>query len=187
MVPEADIQTTDAGLAPTGEGWFVLNAREARWRARPGRGHSLPLTGWSDEECETLFPQLGINLLVLSPGEPIGMYHWEADAEGFLVLSGEALLIIEGQERPLRQWDFVHCPPRSNHMIVGAGAGRCAILAMGSREYMAGPEWGGYTVDEAALRHGAGVEQETSDAKLAYARFPQPAPAPYEDGWLPDD
>jgi glyoxylate utilization-related uncharacterized protein len=115
------------------------------------------------------------------------MYHWEADAEGFLVLSGEALLIIEGQERPLRQWDFVHCPPRSNHMIVGAGAGRCAILAMGSREYMAGPEWGGYTVDEAALRHGAGVEQETSDAKLAYARFPQPVPARYEDGWLPDD
>jgi uncharacterized cupin superfamily protein len=185
MVPEADMKTTEAGLAPTGEGWFVVNAREARWRKRPGRGHSLPLTGWTDEECETLFPQLGINLLVLEPGEPIGRYHWEADAEGFLVLYGQALLIIEGQERSLGQWDFVHCPPRSNHMIVGAGEGPCAVMAVGSREYMATPEWGAYTVDEAAVRHGAGVEQETSDAAVAYARYPESTPARY-DGWLPD-
>jgi uncharacterized cupin superfamily protein len=164
----------------------VVNAREARWRKRPGRGHSLPLTGWSDEQCETLFPQLGINLLVLEPGEPIGVYHREADAEGFLVLSGEALLIIEGQERPLRQWDFVHTPPGTNHMIVGAGDGRCTILAMGSREYMATPEWGVYTGDDAALRHGVGVEQETSDPGVAYARYEDPSPARYEEGWLAD-
>jgi uncharacterized cupin superfamily protein len=187
MVREAAIETTDDGLAPTGEGWFVVNAREGRWRKRPGRGHSLPLTGWTDEECERLFPQLGVNLIVLEPGEPIGMYHWEADAEGFLVLAGEALLIVEGQERPLRQWDFVHTPPRTNHMIVGAGEGPCAILAMGSREYMARPEWGAYTVDEAALRHGVGVEQETSDPAVAYARYPESAPARYRDGWLPDN
>src|SRR5688572_17578045 len=111
MVPEAPLETTDAGLVPAGPGWFVLNAREARWRRREGRGHNLAFTGTTDVEAETLFPQLGVALCVLEPGEPIGMYHWETEQEGFLVLYGEALLIVEGQERPLRQWDFVHCPP----------------------------------------------------------------------------
>ena len=45
---------------------------------------------------------------------------------------------------------------------------------------------GGYTVDEVALRHGAGAEEETSDADLAYARFPETQPTRYRDGWLPD-
>jgi hypothetical protein len=98
--------------------------------------------------------------------------------------AGAALLIIEGQERPLGQWDFVHSPPGSNHIIVGAGDGPCVVLAMGSRQHMATPEWGAYTVDEAALRHGAGVEQETSDSAVAYARYPESTPARY-DGWLP--
>src|SRR5213596_1294581 len=113
-------------LVAAGEGWFVLNAREARWRHREGRGDSLPFEGATD------FPQVGINLFVLGPGEPIGMYHWEADQEDFLLLSGEALLLVEGQERPLRPWDFVHCPPKTNHMIVGAGAGPCVVLAVGA-------------------------------------------------------
>jgi uncharacterized cupin superfamily protein len=178
MVPEAPLERTEAGLVPVGEGWFVLNAREARWRHRPGRGESLPFEG------ETDFPQVGITLYVLGPGEPIGMYHWEADQEDFLVLSGEALLIIEGEERQLRQWDFVHCPVDSEHMIVGAGDGPCAVLAVGAREHQEGDGWGGYTVNEAALRHGVGVEEETSDADQAYARFPDPEPTPY-GGWLP--
>jgi uncharacterized cupin superfamily protein len=185
MVPEARLEQTEAGLAPVGEGWFVLNAREARWRHREGRGNSLPFTGWSDAECETYFPQLGIGLYILEPGEPIGMYHWEADQEGFLILSGEALLLIEGQERPLRQWDFVHCPPLTEHMIVGAGDGPCTLLAIGAREHMARPDWGAYTVDEIALRHGVGVEEETSDAGVAYARFSPTEPTPYRAGWLP--
>jgi uncharacterized cupin superfamily protein len=112
------------------------------------------------------------------------MYHWEADQEDFLVLSGEALLIVEGHERPLRQWDFVHCPPETRHMIVGAGDGPCTILAVGAREHQTG-DWGAYTVDEVALRHGVGVEEETSDASVAYARFPAPEPARFRDGWLP--
>jgi hypothetical protein len=99
MVPEAPLQRTEAGLVPAGEGWFVLNAREARWRRRGGRGMSLAFTGSTDFEAETYFPQLGVNLAILGPGEPIGMYHWEADQEAFLVLSGEALLIVEGQEK----------------------------------------------------------------------------------------
>jgi uncharacterized cupin superfamily protein len=184
VVTEAALETTEAGLAPVGHGWFVLNAREARWRHRPGRGNSLPFTGWTDEECETVFPQLGISLFVLGPGEPIGMYHWEADQEDFLVLRGEALLLVEGQERPLRQWDFVHCPPETRHIIIGAGDGPCVVLAAGSREHQVGA-WGAYPVDDLALRRGAGVEEETDDAEVAYARFPPSEPTPYREGWLP--
>ena len=184
MVPEAEFEETEAGLVPASGGWFVLNAREARWIHREGRGKSLPFTGWTAFEAETYFPQVGVSLFVLGPGEPIGMYHWEADQEDFLVLSGEALLIVEGQERPLRQWDFVHCPPKAGHMIVGAGNGPCTVLAIGAREHQTG-EWGAYPVDEVALRHGAGVEEETSDAELAYARFPTSQPTRYRDGWLP--
>jgi uncharacterized cupin superfamily protein len=183
---EASLKATDAGLVPDGPGWFVVNAREARWTRREGRGRSLPLTGW--KESEVYFPQVGLNLFVLGPGEPIGMYHWEADQEGFLVLSGEALLIVEGEERPLRQWDFVHCPPETRHMIVGAGDRPSVVLAVGGREHVEQHCSGGaYTVDEAALRHGAGVEEETSDEELAYARFPASEPTRYRDGWLPGD
>ena len=109
---------------------------------------------------------------MLGPGEPIGMYHWEANQEDFLVLSGEGLLIVEGEERPLRPWDFVHCPAETKHIIVGAGATPCVVLAVGAREHQAGTDWGGYTVDEVALRHGAGVEQETSDAATGVQPLP---------------
>jgi uncharacterized cupin superfamily protein len=180
MVPEARLERTEAGLVPAGEGWFVINAREERWRHAEGRGARLDFDG------EPEFPQVGINLFVLAPGEPMGMYHWEADQEDFLVLSGKALLIVEGEERPLRQWDFVHCPPNTNHIIVGAGETPCAVLAIGAREHQAGPEWGGYPVDETALRHGAGVERETNEADEAYARVPKRKPTRYREGWLPE-
>ncbi|HYX87993.1 MAG TPA: cupin domain-containing protein [Gaiellaceae bacterium] len=185
MVPEARLEQTEHGLVPAGHGWFVLNAREARWRHREGRGEALLLTGSTDAEVEANFPKVGVNLALLEPGRPMSMYHWEAEQEDFLVLDGEALLIIEGQGRPLRQWDFVHCPVGTNHVIVGAGDRPCLVLAVGSREKMGSPDWGAYTVDEAALRHGAGVERETTDPKEAYARFPPPQPTSYRDGWLP--
>src|SRR3954465_5410526 len=111
MVPEAPVRQTEDGFVPGSPGWFVGTGRGARWRERPGRGYSLPLSGWSDEECETHFTQLGVNLVVLAAGEPLAMYHWEVAAKGFLVIAGEPLLFIEGEERPLRQWDYVHCPP----------------------------------------------------------------------------
>ena len=180
MVPEAPLESSEHGLVPQGEGWFVLNAREAPWRQAEGRGAISVLEG------EQRFSQLGIHLFVLGPGEPISMYHWEADQEDFLVLAGEALLIVEGEERPLRQWDFVHCPPGTKHVIVGAGATPCLVLAVGARDRSTGPDWGGYTVDETALRHGAGVEQETTDQHQAYARFTKRALNRYQKGWLPD-
>jgi len=184
MVPEAELAETEAGLVPGGEGWFVVNARDARWIHREGRGEALPFTGWTEHEAETYFPQLGVALVVLAPGEPIGMYHRETDQEDFLVLAGDALLLVEGQERPLRQWDFVHCPPQTEHIIVGAGSGPCTVLAVGAREHQTG-DWGAYTVHEVALRHGVGVDEETSDAQRAYARFPSPQPVRYRDGLLP--
>jgi uncharacterized cupin superfamily protein len=180
MVVEARLDSTEHGLVPAGDGWFVLNARDARWRDGEGRGAIC------DFEGEPGFPQLGINLSVLEPGETMAMYHWEADQEDFLVLAGEALLLVEGDERPLRRWDFVHCPPGTKHVIVGAGNGPCLVLAVGARDRSTGPEWGGYSVDEAALRHGAGVERETTDPQQAYARFPPREPTRYRSSWLPD-
>jgi uncharacterized cupin superfamily protein len=185
VIPEAELEQTEAGLVPAGKGWFVINAREARWRDRKERGQSLPFTGTTQRDLEEYFPQLGVNLARLAAGEPMSMYHWEDDQEDFLVLAGEPLLIVEGQERPLRQWDFVHCPAGTRHTIVGAGDEPCLVLAVGSRTTVGTAEWGSYTVDEAALRHGAGVEEETTDAEQAYARYPDPEPARYRDGWLP--
>jgi len=146
----------------------------------------VPLTGWTEFEAETYFTQLGVNLVVLGPGEPIGMYHWEPDQEDFLVLDGEALLIVEGQERPLARWDFVHCPAGTNHILVGAGQRPCVLLAVGARENSTDANRGGYAVDAAALRHGVGVERQTSDVHEAYARFPAPRSAHYRDGSLAD-
>jgi mannose-6-phosphate isomerase-like protein (cupin superfamily) len=187
MVPEAPLEQTDAGLAPAGEGWFVMNARDARWREKPGRGVSLALTGSTDWEAETLFPMLGVNISVIEPGQPSAMYHWENDAEAFLVLYGEALLLVEGQERPLKQWDFVHFPPKTAHIVVGAGDGPCAILMLGSRQFMTSDDWGCYVPDPVAAKYGCSVEEETADADLAYSRFGESTFSAYREGWLPGE
>jgi uncharacterized cupin superfamily protein len=180
MVPEAPLEQTEHGLVPQREGWFVLNARESRWLHADGR------SAWCDFEGEQDFPQLGLNIQVLDPGVPMSMYHWEADQEDFLVVSGEALLIVEGEERPLRAWDFVHCPPGTKHTIVGAGDGPCVMVAVGGRAHQDTPGWGGYSVDEAAIRHRAGVEQETADPREAYANVSGRSFLGYREGWLPE-
>ena len=148
MVPEARLEETDAGLVPATAGWFVMNVCDARWRDQPGRGHSLPLTGADEHEAETFFPMLGMAIRVVNPGEPTDTYHWETEQEDFLVLSGEALLIVEGQERPLKQWDFVHCPPETRHAFVGAGERPCVILCASSRQFQKDGPWGYYCADE---------------------------------------
>ena len=184
MPSEAGLDPGPHGLVPTGPGWFVLNAREARWFGKPGQGHSLPLTGHDAYEAETFFPLLGMSIRVFGPSQPSTMYHWEADQEDFLVLSGEALLIIEGEERPLHAWDLVHCPPNTSHTIVGAGDGPCVVVAVGVRDRSVdSPDWGGYPVDDVALRHGAGVEEETNEPEKAYAGFTRRTPTRYTD-WL---
>ena len=106
MVPEAPMDETETGRVATGDGWFVLNAKDARWYHAEGRPALCNLEG------ETFFPQVGINIVVLWPGQPMAMYHWEADQEDFLVLSGEALLIVEGEERPLESGTSCIVRPR---------------------------------------------------------------------------
>lgn len=179
MVPEAKLERTQHGLIARGEGWYVLNARDSEWRSAEGRGAICDLEG------DTPFPQVGFHVFVLGPGEPMSMYHWEADQEDFLVVSGEALLLAEGEERRLRTWDFVHCPTGMSHNILGAGDGPCVVVAVGAREHQDGPGWGAYPVDEVASRHGAGVEEETNDPDVAYAHVPWRMPTSYRDGWLP--
>jgi uncharacterized cupin superfamily protein len=180
VAAEAKLERTEHGLVPAEEGWFVLNARDAAWRERDGRGFYSEFEGF---EGKAELRQVGFFVVVLRPGEPMAMYHWEADQEDFLVLSGEALLVVEGEERPLRAWDFVHCPAGTKHVIVGAGESICVIVAVGARDRSTGTDWGAYTVDEAALRHGAGVERETTESAEAYARFGPSKRAAY-GGWL---
>ena len=158
--------------------WFVRNLRESKWWDRGPRGFVTELVGDDDA-------QVGVNVFVLGPGESMSMYHWEADQEGFLVLSGEALLIVEDEEQPLRQWDFFHCPAPVPHTIVGAGSGPSVILAIGAREHANG-DWGGYPYSELAMQHDASAEEETTDADVAYARFQDRQPGEYRDGWLPN-
>jgi len=179
VVPEAELQQTDHGLVPTGDGWFVLNARDSRWYHGESRG------AFCDFEGDQDFPQVGVNLQVLMPGQPMAMYHWEVDQEDFLVLSGEALLIVEGEERTLRAWDFFHCASLTKHTIVGAGDGPCIVVAIGARGNQEGPDWGGYTADETAARHGVGVEEDTNEPEKAYANWIRRQHAGYQEGWLP--
>jgi uncharacterized cupin superfamily protein len=158
--------------------------RDAVWRHVDGRG--AVCVALDDFEGERRFEQLGVNAFVLSPGEPMAMYHWETDQEDFLVVSGEAVLIIEGEERQLRAWDFVHCPPNTKHVIIGAGIGPCIVIAVGARERSTEPDSLGFTVDEVAKRHGVSVEEDTTNPDVAYAPLPSREPTAYHDGWLPE-
>jgi uncharacterized cupin superfamily protein len=186
VVPEAELQETEAGLVPASAGWFVLNAREARWFDNPGRGHSVPLTGCDEYEAESFFPMLGLAIRVVRPGEPTSVYHWETEQEDFLVLSGEALLIVEGEERKLEQWDFVHCPPGTKHAFVGAGDGPCVLLCASSRQFQKDGPWGFYCADETAARHGASAPEDTQDGDVADAGGAPRRATRYPDGLLPD-
>jgi len=174
VVPEAPLESTESGLVPRGEGWFVLNAREARWQEGA-------FGAYTRFEGDARFPQVGINLSVLAPGQPSCMYHGEDEQEDFLVLQGECLLLIEGEERPLKAWDFVHCPAWTEHVFVGAGEGPCAILAVGTRTNKGVV----YPVSELAQRHGAGVAKTTPDPDVAYAGNAEDVPVAFREGWLP--
>jgi uncharacterized cupin superfamily protein len=175
-VPEAPLRRSDAGLAPAGPGWFVLNLADAAWRGARGWGRYSPL-----EPPGERFEQLGIGVHVLEPGERNGLYHGEEAQQDFLVLHGECLLLVEGRERALRQWDFVHAPRWTRHIFVGAGEGPCAILMVGARFPGRRLE---YPVDPVALRHGAGVERATTSAREAYAGTPELTRRPYRPGDL---
>lgn len=175
-VPEATLKETEAGLMPEGEGWFVLNARDAAWWRSDALGQATVFEG------EPEFPEVGVHVEVLLPGQPNCMYHGESSQEDFLVLAGECIVVLEGEERRLKAWDFVHCPPMAEHVFVGAGDGPCIIVMVGRRK------GGGeilYPVNDVAAKHGASVLEDTPNPKEAYARFPRPERSAYQEGWLP--
>jgi uncharacterized cupin superfamily protein len=174
MVEEARLEDVGSGAAPRSAGWFVVNAADAAWLRHDAFGgrcvfesNGRVLAGRDDVEPQT-FADIGVTLAVLEPGKPSGMYHAESGQEGFLVLAGTCLLLIEDDERPLRAWDFVHCPAGTRHGFVGTGDGPCVVLMVGARRE-------GGTIDyprsAVALAHAAGVETQTGSPHEAYARF----------------
>jgi uncharacterized cupin superfamily protein len=142
--------------------WFVVNASDvaARWVERAGFGRRALL-----EPEDGRFPQIGIHLSVIGPGERSTLYHAEEAQEDFLVLRGACTAIVEEEERAVRRWDLVHCPPGTRHTFVNEGSEPCVLLMIGARR------GGGihYPVSEVALRHAAGVRVETRSASDAYA------------------
>jgi uncharacterized cupin superfamily protein len=182
MVEEAGFRETEGGLEPAGGGWFVVNVAETAWWRSDVFGASCTFEGADDENAPgARFAEYGINIHVVWPSQPNCMYHREAAQEDFLVLAGECLLLVEGEERPLKAWDFVHFPKWTEHVIVGAGTGPCAILMVGSRA----DERVTYPVSEVAQKHGAGVEAETDQPREAYARFPEWRRERVDDQGLP--
>jgi quercetin dioxygenase-like cupin family protein len=162
-VAEAPLEDFGSGLAPSAQGWFVVNVRDAEWWFAETRGARCAFESeYGHPPVE--FDHVGINVTVLEPGQT-GLYHAEANQEAFLVLSGECVLLVENEERRLRPWDFFHCPPWTDHAVAGAGEEPCAILMVGARS---APEVH-YPVSELAARHDASVAEETSDWRQAYA------------------
>jgi uncharacterized cupin superfamily protein len=163
------MEQSEAGLVAATDGWFVVNVRDAAWVTSEDLADACIFEGDAAP-----FAQIGYTLAVLLPGEPSGMYHREANQEDFFVLAGECLLLVEGEERQLKAWDFVHCPAGTEHIFVGAGDGPCLIFMAGGRNE---PETV-YVRSEVAVRHGAGVETETGSSREAYAPFDRWRPGP---------
>jgi uncharacterized cupin superfamily protein len=164
-VDEAKIDETPYGRIPAEEGWFVLNLGDALAVRNEAKGGAIyPL----EPQCGG-FTDFGVNVHVVWPGEPNCLYHSEGTREAFLVLSGECTLVVEEQERPLRQWDFFHCPAGTRHVFVGAGDGPCAILMIGGRPEA---EQLHYPASEVAAKHSASVAEDTPDPDEAYADWP---------------
>jgi hypothetical protein len=84
---------------------FIVDVADAPAHGRPGRAITADL-----EPDDARWPDTGVNIQILQPAQPNCLYHSEPVHDDFLVLHGECAPIIDGDERPLRQWDFLHCP-----------------------------------------------------------------------------
>jgi uncharacterized cupin superfamily protein len=177
LIEEARLERVQSGLTPVTAGWFVLNARDGVWLSNDAteaccifESDDFVLRGRPDL-TKYVKPGAGFALRVLRPGRPAGMYHAESVQEDFLVVVGECILIIEDQERHLRAWDFVHCPPGAAHTFVGAGGGPCVLLCAGNRDFNDETFWRVYKRSDVAMRYGASVEKDTNSSAEANARF----------------
>jgi uncharacterized cupin superfamily protein len=142
--------------------WYVRNVADSDWFVNEKFGNHTMLVPHDS--------QVGVRVHVHEPGKPSTLYHRESEQEGFLVIEGECRLIVEGEERLLRRWDYFHCPPGTTHSFVGAGDRPCVLVTVGRRSEDGTIH---YARDETALRHGAGVEEETDSPGEAYAPFPK--------------
>jgi uncharacterized cupin superfamily protein len=177
MTEEARLERVESGLAPVTAGWFVVNAGDAAWMNNDAteaccifESDEFVLSGRPDLS-EYVKPGAGFALRMLRPGQPAGMYHAESVQEDFLVVMGECIAIIEDQERHLRAWDFVHCPPGVAHTFVGAGDGPCVLVCTGNRDLDDETFRRVYKPSQVAARYGASVERETSSSAEANAAF----------------
>lgn len=143
---------------------FILNLDEATTFQHPRRAAVLQL-----EPEDGFWPDTGVNVQIMQPGQPNCRYHREPVQEDFLVLYGECIAIVDGEERPLRQWDFFHCPAGVDHVFVGAGDSPCAVLMIGSRRL----DVAHYPVNEVAAKYGASVQEPTDEPAQAYGDWRQ--------------
>ena len=162
LVPEAKLKTTPQGVVPEGEGWYVINAENAKWNSNERFGTSCSFEGTER------FDQYGMNIHILNPGQPSCHYHGEDEQENLLILKGECRLLIEGQERHLKQWDFVHFPKWSRHVCIGMGTEPCVTVMVGGR-IGHGVFYPGL---ELATKYGASPKNETDSPKVSYADCP---------------
>jgi uncharacterized cupin superfamily protein len=167
-VPEAKLVDTEVGKKPEGDGWFVVNIADAASFGFDDEQYGFVFEG----AVGTDFAQFGINVRVLGPGKPASMYHAESAQEAYLVLQGECVLVVEDEERVLRQWDFVHLPPGTAHVLAGAGDGPCAVLMVGARNVEKGLT---FPASAAAARYGASVDEDTDNRSVAYSGWGAPA------------
>jgi uncharacterized cupin superfamily protein len=161
MTNKARFERTETGLVPADAGWFIANLTDLHWETVPGGG-----TWCSFESPDVPSQILGIGVHILRPGEKPGYYHAESNQEGFLVLSGECIAIVEGEEHRMRAWDYLHCPPGTAHITVGAGDEPCALLMVGTRSPDAAIR---YLVEPVAAKHGASVETPSDSPREVYA------------------
>jgi uncharacterized cupin superfamily protein len=179
----ARLEDTGSGLAPVEDGWFVVSVRDAAWLQNDAFGHrcvfeaDVPVLRQRPDLEPHRFTQVGVTLTVLEPGTPSGLYHAETDQEAFLVLAGACDLVVEGEERRLRAWDFFHCPAGTAHVFVGTGDAPCVLLMLGARS---DGHRTTYPVEPAARHRGAGVDTETDSPRAAYAGRPHWQPGRIE-------
>jgi uncharacterized cupin superfamily protein len=140
--------------------WYVVNVKEGNWSRSEEFGDRCSF------ETESKFPHTGVGIHVIAPGQPNCRYHRENAQEDFLVLSGRCRLLVNGEERQLGPWDYLHCPPGVSHVFVGEGDGPCTILMIGHRP--AAHELY-YPASELARRYGAETTEPTADPRVAYS------------------
>lgn len=80
--------------------------------------------------------KLGYNVSICPPGKSVCPFHnHRINEEMFFILEGDGLLRFGDQRYPLRQGDFVACPPGGRevaHQMINTGATDLKYIALGT-------------------------------------------------------